>query len=108
MPDTSRRYNSFIMSKLQLNKITISNLNPEESNSVVGGTSATTWTTISIISVILSTKCATGVPHYTDRLSDRPGSQDSCTLCTPQPQPQPGNGYFEEGPVVIRETISHI
>lgn len=74
------------MSKLKLNKITISNLDPEESSSVIGGEASSggicvSLSILSIISVITSSKC----PNPVDDLTMRPGHQDSCGLCTELP-----------------------
>ena len=73
------------MSKLKLNKITISNLNPEESSSIRGGISWTITTTVLISTVIASSACPETMSNNTNCLTDRPGTQDSCGLCNPRP-----------------------
>lgn len=78
------------MSKLKLNKITISNLDPEESSSVIGGRNdaeassgilSVTVSIASIISVVFSSKCPYPGPSPDD-MTMKPGHQDSCGLCS--------------------------
>ena len=80
------------MSKLKLNKITISNLNLEDSTSIVGGRQEASDTIIIcsiitsiIFSVVTSSVCPPTMSHNTNCLTDRPGTQDSCGLCNPKP-----------------------
>jgi hypothetical protein len=87
------------MKKLRLEKITLSELSLDEQNNIKGGTHPTT-TTISIASLILCSTIATiASKHDATCLTNKPGTQDSCGLCT-LPPPAPGQAQLTNQPQI--------
>ena len=66
------------MKKLKLDKINLSDMNLDEMNKVNGGT-AVTWKTVCGSLIRWSCICYT---NACSNLTCRPGTQDSCGLCT--------------------------
>ena len=76
----------FTMSRLKLNKITVSNLNLEEGSSVLGGRPVITSVVACPGPILTITVCPfPPVSDYVACVTDRPGTQDSCGLCNPRP-----------------------
>lgn len=77
------------MSRLKLNKITVSNLNLAEGSSVLGGRAdAISVVLCTIVPNITITVCPFPVSDNTACVTDRPGTQDSCGFCKPNDEIQ--------------------